>query len=196
MSEIWRKVVGFEDYEVSNLGSIRSLKFGKTKILKPIINTKKSMLKVTNKLGLNAEANEDSIVNAIEEMQNASMTEAEKMKKMISEMEDELKTMKEKYDALEIEIETEKEAEAEKEATNMITNFAKLGRIKNDDENVKMWINLAKSDFNGTKAMIENLPLNVVANKIENKVTENFEFKDGYDFMNFEQKQLNNKNKK
>jgi hypothetical protein len=33
--EIWRKIEGFEYYEVSNLGMIKSLKFGKEKILKP-----------------------------------------------------------------------------------------------------------------------------------------------------------------
>ena len=34
--EKWRSIAGYEGlYEVSNLGSVRSLKFGKTKILKP-----------------------------------------------------------------------------------------------------------------------------------------------------------------
>ena len=47
------------------------------------------------------------------------------------------------------------------------------------------------------KAIIENLPLNVVANKIETVVNKDEpQFKDGADFMNFELKQINNKNKK
>ena len=167
------------------------------KILKPIINTKKSMLKVTNKLGLNDDANEESILNAIEKIVNSSMTEAEAMKKTICEMETELTSLKEKYDAMIIEVETEKEMSQEKEAMDMISNFAKLGRIKNDEETVKVWVNLAKSDFEGTKAIIENLPLNVVANKIETVVNKDEpQFKDGADFMNFELKQINNKNKK
>ena len=32
--EIWRKIEGFEGYEVSNLGRVKSLKFGKERILK------------------------------------------------------------------------------------------------------------------------------------------------------------------
>jgi len=167
------------------------------KILKPIINTKKSMLKVTNRLELNDDASEDSILNAIEKIVNSSITEKEAMQKTISEMETELTLLKEKYDAMIIEVETEKEASEEKEAMDMISNFAKLGRIKNDDETVKVWVNLAKADFEGTKAIIENLPLNVVANKIETAVNkEETIFKNGEDFLNFELKQINNKNKK
>lgn len=36
MNEIWRKIEGFENYEVSNLGNVRSLKNKKVKILKLI----------------------------------------------------------------------------------------------------------------------------------------------------------------
>lgn len=34
--EIWKKVPNFNDYEVSDLGRVKSLKFNKQKILKPI----------------------------------------------------------------------------------------------------------------------------------------------------------------
>lgn len=34
MKEVWKKVERFEDYEVSNLGRVKSFKFGKQKILK------------------------------------------------------------------------------------------------------------------------------------------------------------------
>ena len=169
------------------------------KILKPIINTTtKSMLKVTNKLGLNAEANEESIVDAIEQMKNASAEELQALMLEMQQKESEYEALKEKYEMLMEQMESEKEASEMENATEMISNFAKLGRIKNDDENVKMWVNLAKADFAGTKAIIENLPLNVVANKIENKIIDANAptFENGEDFMNFELKQINNKNKK
>jgi len=35
MIEEWRKIKGFEDYEISNLGRVKSLKYGKEKIMKP-----------------------------------------------------------------------------------------------------------------------------------------------------------------
>ena len=37
--EIWRKVFGLEDYLVSNLGRVKSLKYGREKILKLLIST-------------------------------------------------------------------------------------------------------------------------------------------------------------
>lgn len=37
--EIWKAVPNYEDYEVSDLGNVRSLKFGKTKLLKLRIGT-------------------------------------------------------------------------------------------------------------------------------------------------------------
>lgn len=38
MIEVWKIIVDYPDYEVSNLGRIRSLKFGKKKLLNPGIN--------------------------------------------------------------------------------------------------------------------------------------------------------------
>ena len=168
------------------------------KILKPIINTKKIMLKVTNKLGLNAEANEDSIVDAIDQMKNASAEELQALMLEMEQMKTAMEALKEKYETLMEQMEIDKEATEMEDAMEMISNFAKLGRIKNDDENVKMWVNLAKADLAGTKAIIENLPLNVVANKIENKIIDANAptFVNGEDFMSFELKQINNKNKK
>jgi ATP-dependent protease ClpP protease subunit len=168
------------------------------KILKPIINTKKSMLKITNKLGLNAEASEESIVDAIDQMKNASAEELQALMLEMEQMETAMEALKEKYEAIVEQMDAEKGAREEEDAMEMISNFAKLGRIKNDDENVKMWVNLAKADLQGTKAIIENLPLNVVANKIENKIIDANAptFEKGEDFMAFELKQINNKNKK
>jgi ATP-dependent Clp protease protease subunit len=168
------------------------------KILKPIINTKKIMLKVTNKLGLNAEANEESIVDAIEQMKNGALEEKQALMLEMEQLATAMEALKEKYDALVEQMESDKEASELEDATEMISNFAKLGRIKNDDETVKIWVNLAKVDLVGTKAIIENLPLNVVAPKIENKTVDANApvFTDGMDFLNFELKQINNKNKK
>jgi len=40
--EIWKDVLGYEGiYKVSSIGRIKSLKFGKEKILKPVLNSKK-----------------------------------------------------------------------------------------------------------------------------------------------------------
>lgn len=34
MKEIWKTIENYDDYQVSNLGNVKSLKFGKEKILK------------------------------------------------------------------------------------------------------------------------------------------------------------------
>ena len=39
MTEEWRAVAVAPDYEVSNLGRVRSLKFGKVRVLRPCVNT-------------------------------------------------------------------------------------------------------------------------------------------------------------
>lgn len=36
--EIWKKIKDFEDYQVSNLGNVKSLKFGKEKVLNKYLN--------------------------------------------------------------------------------------------------------------------------------------------------------------
>lgn len=40
MSENWKKIQGYENYEVSSLGRVRSIKFGKEKILKHAMNNR------------------------------------------------------------------------------------------------------------------------------------------------------------
>ena len=64
-------------------------------------------------------------------------------------------------------METDKKAADDKlqeeKAKNMVEGFAKAGRIKNEATVMLKWTNLAKSDFDGTKAMIEELPLNKAA---------------------------------
>ena len=74
------------------------------------------------------------------------------------------------------EIEQEKAA-AEQEnkrilATNLVEEFAKSGRIKNDAEIKEKWINKAIEDFDFVKESLENLPVNRVMpefGKEENK---------------------------
>jgi len=40
MSEKFKKIPGYEDYQVSNFGNVKSLKFGKERILKAYIDTR------------------------------------------------------------------------------------------------------------------------------------------------------------
>jgi len=133
------------------------------------------MTKVTNKLGLNPDAIEDSIVASIEDLQNKAKN-ADKIK---AEIEAKQKAFDEEMDALKAELEACKnklaevensaKVEAEKALDTQIKNslegFVKVGRITN--ESIAEWTETAKTiGFEKVENMIKNLPLNKVANKL------------------------------
>jgi ATP-dependent Clp protease protease subunit len=126
----------------------------------------KKMTKVANKLGLNAEANEDSIIAAITEVENKFTKVSNDLKKMeddyaeakakLAEMEDKLSEAKKKAEDAD---KAKADAEMDKkksEAKNMVEGFAKAGKIKN--ESIEKWVNQAIVDFDGVKNLLEELP--------------------------------------
>lgn len=135
--------------------------------------TPNTMKLVANKLGLNADAAEASIVTAIEAVQN-QLTEKDQtiqsLKDEIASKEaaaqkaaDDLKAAQDKLTQLESEKNAAEEAKALADATNMVKGYAAQGRIKNDDVTIGAWIAKAKDDMNGVKTMLESLPLNKAA---------------------------------
>jgi ATP-dependent protease ClpP protease subunit len=160
------------------------------KIINKLINTEevKYMKNVANKLGLNAEANEQSILDAIAGLENkakdeksgfeAKMKEFQKAKDDADEAMDKLK--KEKDDAIEAKNKAETEAtnlkkakdDAEDEAKtekvkNEVSNYAKIGKIKNEAESINFWTAVLKADFETGKKQLDSLPLNKIGAKIE-----------------------------
>lgn len=169
------------------------------KVLNLNINSNNSkpieMIKVTMKLGLNDSAPEDSIVKAIEaienrvkiaeaeaetakaelsEVQNKATSEADKLKAKIKQLEEdktkndaELEDCKAKLTAIEKDkAKAEEDAKADK-AKNMIEDFAKIGRIKNEEAVKLQWTKTALVvGLEEAKNMIEALPINKVANTI------------------------------
>jgi ATP-dependent Clp protease protease subunit len=159
----------------------------------PKINT--PMIKVCMKLGLNDGTPEDSIVQAIDKLINRAEVaekatakaniEAENKAKSDADELDKLKALfekkkaetekakadyedcKSKLDAMEEDKLKAENAATEEKAKNMVEGFAKVGRIKNEAAIKLAWNKLATADFEGTKAMIEALPLNKVASTIE-----------------------------
>jgi len=153
-----------------------------------------TMIKVCMKLGLNDGTPEESIVQAIDGIQNklklaeqakdeaiqdaqnkakTADEELEKLKNKFKKLEEEKAAKDSAYNACKeaLDAMTEDKVKAEnamkeEEAKNMVSNFAKLGRIKNEATVILKWTNLAKADFEGTKAMIEDLPLNKESVKI------------------------------
>lgn len=143
-----------------------------TQIVNSILITKTdkkmSMTKVTNKLGLNEDASQDSILAAILEIENKAESKSEALDKA----EAELKHAKEKCDELEnkcneLKKQADEDAEAkakaemdakEEKAKNMVNDFAKQGRIK--VEAVDSWVKTTLSiGFEEVKAMLQELPI-------------------------------------
>lgn len=145
--------------------------------LLPNKNEKPMLSKVTNKLGLIDGSNEDTILAAITQIQNkAEQAEAKAadLENKLNEKEAEKKEVESKLtnatNKLQ-EVETAKR-EAEKQAVevkakNMVEGYAKAGRIKNDAETITKWTNLAVTDFDGTEALIKDLPVHKTAQKID-----------------------------
>ena len=147
-----------------------------------------SMTKVTMRLKLNDAAREEDVVAAIDAIENrakqaesayidavknaeekakADSDEMDKLKAKLKKLEDDkakatadYEDCKSKLDAMEQDKKNAEEKMQEEKAKNMVEGFAKAGRIKNEETVKLQWMKLAKVDFDGTKNMIEALPLN------------------------------------
>jgi ATP-dependent Clp endopeptidase proteolytic subunit ClpP len=150
-------------------------------VLNSILNTSENMKKVANKLGLNPEASEDAIVSAIAEVSNrataaeakvAELTEAQnKSAKDLQDAIEQHKSAMEKcqkeLDDLKKKAKDSEEEAATAKAKNMVEGFAKVGKIKNEETVIATWTEKAKEDFDGVKNMLESIPVNKSAAKIE-----------------------------
>lgn len=146
--------------------------------IKPTLNMKK----ITNILNLNDSANEESIIAEIQKIQNVVTTNAAEFKKM----EDEYLAMKDKFNAMESEYLAMCENKAKIEAENaakkvemdtiaakdLVSNFVKVGKVKNEADVIAKWEAQALVNYAGTKELLDTLPLNKVAPKLDAELTE------------------------
>ncbi|MBS1506042.1 MAG: ATP-dependent Clp protease proteolytic subunit [Bacteroidetes bacterium] len=115
----------------------------------PKNNSTVNMLeKVTAALNLDAKANQDTIVASIsglnEQIKKAT-AEAERLQLVISEQ----KTKIESYEG-------QIKAEAEKRAEELVAEAVKIGKVSAATKD--QWLKFANADFEGTKAIINDLP--------------------------------------
>jgi len=180
------------DLNKKRLSSVNSLSdYWKeaNKIVNKIITPNlKKMLKVTNKLGLNAEANEDSIVTAVDAVMNRattaeselaalknSSTEAlNKLKNELDEAKNKAEKLQADYDKLKSDLDTanaekiEVENRIKKEKAEGLINAAvKAGKIKNEAKVIADWTEDAVADFEKIKNRLDSMPVNKTAAKFE-----------------------------
>lgn len=162
-------------------------------ITNKILDTKKprNMKKVCNRLKLNEDATEESILSELDKIENRA-SDAENAKKdsdsKLAAKEDELKKKGEEYDKLKKERddlqaemdkskkeakdkadadEKDKKEKAEKDAKDKVMNAVKLGKIRNEAKAIEKWIKVAKESPEDFDDLVGAQPLNKAANKIE-----------------------------
>lgn len=144
--------------------------------------TQIKMVKVANKLNLNAEASEDAILQSIEAIENRAVTaetaktEAENAlnaaKEQLTAKEAELTEAKAKYDEAKAKLD-EQEAENARiadealteKAKNLVEEAVKAGKIKNEATVIEQFKAQAKANFDGTKALLDGIATNKSAVK-------------------------------
>ena len=134
-----------------------------------ITNTKTfQMKKVANLLNLNEDANEASIesaVNKLIEANNKVVSEKQALEASLLEAQNNVAAIQAQLDQANATANEAVQMVAENNATALVESFK--SRIGEKPEVIAMWTNLAKNDMDGTKAMLEALPVNVQAPKME-----------------------------
>jgi ATP-dependent Clp protease protease subunit len=133
-------------------------------------NTNMDFKRIANRLNLNPEASEDAILAGITAIENrASKAEGDlaTVRNQVTTLEGEKVTLTTQLTEVKNKVETaEKEAKKVK-AEALVTASVKLGIIKNEAPVIAKWTELATNDYDGTKSLMETLPVNKSAVKID-----------------------------
>jgi ATP-dependent Clp endopeptidase proteolytic subunit ClpP len=147
-----------------------------------------TMIKVTNKLNLNPDANEDSIVAQITAIENKAKEDKDSYEAKAKGIQQKMKDLEEQMDKLKKEKEASDEAKnkaetdvanmkkekddaedkmKDEEAKNVVNTYVKAGRIKNEVETISFWTAILKADKELGKKQLDALPLNKLGVNIE-----------------------------
>lgn len=124
------------------------------------------MKKVANLLNLNEDANEASIENAVNkliEANNKVVSEKQALEASLLEAQNNVAAIQAQLDQANATASEAVEMIAENNAVALVEQFKP--RIGTDAKIVESWVNHAKKDMAGTKAMLEALPVNAVSKK-------------------------------
>lgn len=139
-----------------------------TEIVNNVFKNNNDMKKITAKLNLNESASEESIVAAIETMQNSIAKIKNDSDAAIKAAEDKVSELSAQLATATVELATAQaatvaaeDAAADTAAEGVVTDFIKIGKITNESK--ESWKAMAKKDLAGTKKLLEDLPLNKTA---------------------------------
>ena len=157
--------------DLSNYSGIQNKWQAASKVLNAAIENNKSttMIKVIDFLELNPAAKEDAVLDAVKKIateKEAAILNATQLQSELDTLKAEKATMESRIAEIEASEAAAKDHALTVEAETMVNSFK--NRIGDKAETVARWVNMAKADMAGTKAMIEAIPLNVVSEKIVN----------------------------
>lgn len=130
--------------------------------------------KIANKLKLVPAANEDAIIEGIVQIENRANTAESQLaavRTQLTERDTKITDLTNQLNLLKAEKENAETAAKKVAAKDLVNGFVKIGVIKNDAETVSKWIDRATADFEGTKGLLESIPVNKTAKKIETSAT-------------------------
>lgn len=129
-----------------------------------------SLTRICNRLKLVPQANEEAVIEAITAMENrvreqeSALTAANGK---ITALETDKTTLTNAVNTLKTEKETAEKSAKKVNAEALIAAAVKLGTIKNEVEVKEKWVAKAIADYDGTKELIESIPVNAVSNRIK-----------------------------
>lgn len=137
------------------------------------------MKTVLNKLGLNPDAKEESVLAAINkfEADNKITTDAlaaaekdlKEAKDKFFDMENKYNALKEAKDKLDKENLEKAEKETKEKAVDLVTNAVNAGKIKKEEKAIKPWVDMAIANYQSAKDALDAIATNKKGiNAIEN----------------------------
>lgn len=133
-----------------------------TKVIKMEGDHARALKEVTDKATADAAAATE-VVNKANNERDAAKAQVTEITNKLTAAEAELKKVKDSLAALEKEKNDALEAEKQAKAEALVDSHVKTGRIKNEAKIIERYVNMAKDDFEGTKELIESIPLGVKA---------------------------------
>jgi hypothetical protein len=111
-------------------------------------------------------------------------------------MKADLKEAQDKYEDCMNELASLKNKMKEDKAKDMIANFVKMGKIKNEAKSIEKWTAMAIADFDLAKDLIDELPVNKTAAKIDTNDKVNTKIGERFDAVAMKMAEIQNKLKK
>lgn len=133
-----------------------------TKLIQIEGENARKLKEITDKAVADVTAAKNDLKTATEAAEKAE-NDVVSVKALLTKAQADLKAVTDKLTVLEAEKTAAEELQKETAAKSLVDSHVKTGRIKNEVKIIERYVNMAKDDFEGTKLLIESIPLSVKA---------------------------------